>query len=235
MKLINHENVYLEFEEKRKNQSIKNEIRDRKKIIKQENKSLNWLKSINRRFRVLENFYINSPIYVHEWHDFSQGNLSYLDIQIKLPFRLKDIWCWLNHSINYSREFGWKNFLKILWQDRPKSFDFRWIFTVNSRKIFFEKSHEEIHSELLWHCKCLKNDKSFILENREPISFFKWFDKNINRLIEKYGPIITFDEIQTSQESFTKDDVVKYTRIWLQKWYPKLAKRKIIFCENNNA
>ncbi len=163
---------------------------------------------------VLEKFRLynpKTPIYISEWSKFDveeSQKPGWLDVCILVP-----------------RYFGLK-------------WDFQWVFTVNCFGIYqSDKPIDDMQSEL-WDHNAIKtpNPNTIFGEDIEDtIGILKLNYEEIYEFVRKNrdvvlrSPIIEFEEIWTNQEFFNQEDVVKYTKIWLEKFYPALAGNKIEF------
>lgn len=99
----------------------------------------------------------------------------------------------------------------------------RWIFTVEPKHVLFQdKSFSDAQAMVSWH----NRDKQVFLIDT-PEDFRKWMNKHHQEVL----PIVEFDEIFTYKTEFTEEDVVFYAKLWLRRWWPALANRKIIFEE----
>jgi len=213
-----------------------NHIREAKIKYNDAKDHYRWIKRIHKSFKLLEKFFKSRPIEVHEWCSFEPDGSKYdgpcyLDVQIRLPgFRsLKQIfnlWLFKERSlINWFKDTvkNWKDII-------PFGFDYRWIFTVESVNTIDYISLEDLHTSLYFDNKKCHNDEFLKLgDNRK--GFIDWLDQNYSDVVGDNGFAMDYDTVLTNQKCFTKDDVVKYTRVWLQKFYPELAKREIIFVE----
>lgn len=207
--------------------AVSDEIRDHKIQIKRAKESHRWIKSVNRRFWLTQHIFRNRPIRVNEWSDFDSGKTAYLDIQIELPPLPSDLIWNIKNYLNWILEFRklprpTKNFLP--------GFHCRWVFTVLSRHAWFsEMSTEDAHSKL-YHGKSELHNSGFVVKGYD--TFGNQLRDNLDIWLES-GPIVEFDNVYTSQEFFTKDDVIKHTKLWIERWYPKLASRRIEWAEDN--
>jgi len=191
-----------------------------------------WLKSINSRFKKMINS--GSSIEITEWHDFSQG-ASYLDIQIKLPPRLKDLFYYAKDICRYFKE---KFITRDGWASPVMSFkhcvtpQFRWIVTILTKGCLKEAGIEN----LLWDDDLLYLRFKKILGEefkphdfeKDPTSLFRFIDDNSDQIFSD-GPIITFDYVYTNKDILNKEDAIEFTRLWLHRFYPELQNRQIIF------
>lgn len=208
--------------------SIANEIEDHKKRLMVSRNNLRWIKKIARRFWLLEHVFRRRPIRIYDWTSFDpdpehgyDGKTGYLDIQIELPplptdiiSSIKGIWSWIRefHTFPNLRDY-------LPW------FHCRWVFTVlNKHALLSEMSPEDAYSRLYLGKEELHTTK-FLLES-DPAVFHPKLCANIGTWLES-GPIIEFDNIYTGQESFVEDDVAKYAKLWLERWYPGLSNRPI--------
>lgn len=97
----------------------------------------------------------------------------------------------------------------------------RFIFTLESKiSTLAYKSFDDLQCDVWYHC----NEKEALL--LEPVEFPAWFMENAHRVLKT--PIIEYDFIFTCEDELNDNDVLKYTKLWLEYWYPNLAKRDII-------
>jgi len=142
--------------------SIKKELNEAKNRAKGKKSDYKWLKSISKRFWLLEKFYKNRPIVISNWecmgppceHDYPcQGGLQSCDLRIDLPPRIKDVWSCLVGYISWIWEFkelpNIKDYLPWKFQDR-------WIFCINSIECFYDRWLDDPF-HLFWKLKFPRN------------------------------------------------------------------------------
>ncbi len=184
-------------------------VRDHFIRKQQAKKDYRWVTRVNRGFWMLEHIYpFNSqPVQVTEWVDFSpNAKENWNGRPDYLDIHIRVPWIGLNHF---------------------PSMRMPWIFTVESvRSFMLYKSTEDAQTELWWNSR----EKEILLLNLDnPANFWGIVKPKLNNLLS--NPIVEFDQVWTNQADFGKDDVIKYARVWLSKFYPNLAKREIVFVE----
>ncbi|UCG02531.1 MAG: hypothetical protein JSW11_00775, partial [Candidatus Heimdallarchaeota archaeon] len=177
----------------------------------------------------LSKIFRRHPINVYEHGGFEpdekynwDGKPGWLDICIELPPLPIDIWYSIREIISWIWEF--RSFPREMMNYFP-GFHSRWIFTVLPyHDILNEMSLEDAHTMLYSKIPKL-HTKDFLLKIENP-NFHRELSDNLDEWIGS-NPIVEFDNIYTAKEFFTRDDVIKYTKLWIRKWYPKLNNRKI--------
>lgn len=217
---------------------MKNIVKDhiQNEIIKLKNnkETLDWLKSNYKRFQKL--IKSNRNIEISDWHDFTNG-APYLDIQVKLPNRLKDIYYYFKDLCRYV----WEKFiLRNKWLDPRIDFkdcvtpQFRWTFTIHNKGCLAENDVSDLLYDLLY--KQLRKAfggryyEKFDEFEKDPKSLFDFIKDNPDKIFEDRA-IITYDNIYTNEELLTKEHAIEYSRIWFDKFYPQLKNRTISFVE----
>ncbi len=106
----------------------------------------------------------------------------------------------------------------------------KWVFTVHCRNMFLtESTLDDLHATLCTKYKNnIPNFREF-LYMVDPAVFWPWIEKNLDSVMNE--PEVTFDSIDTTQADFGEGDIVKYAKLWLERWYPRLAKNKIVLTE----
>jgi hypothetical protein len=214
---------------------VKDYIQDETIKLNSKKERLHWLKSNYRRFRKLIKSKRN--IEITDWHDFSNG-AGFLDIQVKLPSRLKDICYYVKDFFRYI----WEKFiLRNKWVDpfvisikdcvTPQ---FRWTFTILNKSSLVENDISDLLYGLLY--KQLRRAfggryyEKFDEFEKDPKSLFDFIKNNPDKIFED-GAVITYDNIYTNEEWLTKEHAIKYSRMWLNKFYPELRNREIVFVD----
>jgi len=178
------------------------EIRNKWFLFKDSYRNFIWATKTHIRFWLLENLYMNEPIEVYDWHDHSARPEGCGYLDIRIK---------LPSLIPFGRWYQ------------------RWIFTVESLNIVIEdQSPSNLYTLIFHHKREWQSNKEFMKCWDERIAGF--VRKNKKKIFKK--PIVEFDHVYTGEEGFKEKDVVKYTKVWLSKFYPNLAKRKIIFKES---
>ena len=187
---------------------------------------IKFIELTNYRFRMLEKKFPNQPIRVYENHASFEpdpehnwdGKPGWLDISIELPMRFKDYLYSIKDIIGWCFELG--DFPENWWKDYFSKFGSRWIFTVCPKVDLFEIGNlKHIHSVLYDSCEEYHTGKFLLMPADE---FITWLKGNLAVL----NPIVDYEFIYTTQDYFVKDDIIKYTKLWIQKFYPILANRK---------
>ena len=186
---------------------------------------IKFIKLTDYRFYLLEKKFPNQPIRVYESASFEpdlehnyDGTTGWLDISIELPMRFKDYLYSIKSIIDWYFEFG--EFPKYWWKDYFSRFGSRWIFTVCPKADLFEIDNLERIRWLLYDfCEEYHTSKFLLMPVDE---FVTWLKGNLAVL----NPIVDYEFIWTTQDYFVKDDVIKYAKLWVQKFYPILANRK---------
>jgi len=184
--------------------------------IKRQILEFKWNIKIYIRFWLLQHLFIKDAIYVYEWTDFDakdkEGklyNASWLDVTIKLPSLFPFF----------------------------KSY-YTWIFTVESMWAFLNyKPLDDVDCTvfLSLHENNKKLYKEYLhlsMDRENECKIINWI-KDHKNIIFKH-PFIEFDSVWTCQDTFTKNDVVKYTKMWIRYNYPKLYNREIKFVEQES-
>ena len=81
---------------------------------------------------------------------------------------------------------------------------------------------------MLYWAKPRLRTPEFMRMDDGPIEFIKWVETNLDDIMSD-GPIVEFDHVYTDQDNFVQVDNLKYAKIWLQRWYPELALRPILW------
>lgn len=176
-------------------------VKDQRKVLCSNKDEFWWAFRTHLRFLLLQLFYRRKPIYVYEWTDFNHVHPDRTKGAGGLDVQIAvPTWRGLRH---------------------------RWIFTVNSKHdLASSHSREDLITEI-WAHQGYGSDLLIKMSKMSNVEFWSWIEENAEELYEQ--PDVEYDVIVTAQEFFVEEDVVKYARIWLGRWYPKLAKSEIIF------
>ena len=111
-----------------------------------------------------------------------------------------------------------------------RGFQERWIFTVSSKHhLLQDDGMEDAQITISIHMEANEQDIPKHLGIWKPLDFWTWLEDNVDEAL-KY-PLIEYDDILVNQDNFSQEDVIKFTKLWIKKWYPKLADRAVIWKE----
>lgn len=182
--------------------AVNSEIRDKQIRKRTAVRDLSWIKKVNHGFWLLEHVFKKSPIIVYE----------------NTLFTPTADWDGKAGYLDVQFKIPWVGFNRFpYWRSS-------WIMVVESLDSFMMYQGVDDARTELWH---ISNDMDILRSSNDPVEFWQLVKPKIKGILA--SPIIEFDEIWTNQEYFEQDDVIKYAKIWLEKYYPNLAKRKIIF------
>lgn len=228
-------NMYMNYLKKRS--GIEAELHDYKCKVRSAKESLAWFKCISKRFRLLEKFYKKRPIVVYNWEQFEADEHtgldfkgpSSIDLRIELPPTWVDIWGCIKGYFSWILEF--KELPKIK-DYLPWKFRDRWIFCICTIDCFIDSCLDD---PLMKYYDIIESKPSYKnsviphfhqIRSIEKDDWLPWLRANLPNILST-GPIITYDDVWTGKKFLTQEDALHYTRLWLQKWYPNLAKRPI--------
>lgn len=212
--------------------TLKEHIVDQKKVLNAAKDNYRWLKSVHKRFWLLEHIFKNRKIEVSNWESFEpdpehycDGIPSGIDVNIHLPPLFRDIYYCLKGYLDWRREF--KSFPKT--RDYLPWFSDKWIFEIHNIESFYNLPHEEQYFLL---CECKPQYKKSTIPNFYVIenNWNEWVREHLPHILLS-GPLVTYDDVWTSEKDLKKDHVVKYTKKWIEKWYPGLSKREVEYKE----
>ena len=131
---------------------------------------------------------------------------------------------YVNDCFDHSDPVGWLdvNIYLPSW----RGLQCRWVFTVLPKSALLNGEPPNVSTIVWWHLRTQGKKAPNVL-HEEGLKFWEWLNENIDTVLER--PIIEYDNIYTSQDSFTKDDVVGWAKVWFSKWYPDLCGRDVVW------
>jgi len=205
---------------------------DARKAVRDARADRRWLRSTERRLWLLRTAFRGRPVRVHEWHVPPPGDAElglpeaergagWLDVQIEMPPLPGDVASSAAGLLGWYREF--RSLPKRL-RDHLPGFHCRWVFTVEGRRAWLDMSPSDAHARL--YCGRPEFHTPEFLERLDDLGgFHRWMGEHLHETM--LGPVVEYDDVLTSQERFSRDDVLKYTRLWLGRWHPGLAARPV--------
>ena len=208
---------------------------DAKKTARAARDARRWLRCTERRLWLLRRVFRGRPIRVHDWHvspgdgaaesgpgqEAGQG-AGWLDVQIELPPLPGDIASSAADIVRWLREF--KSLPEHL-SDHLPGFHCRWVFTVEGRRAWLDDmSPSDAHTRLYFG-RPEFHTPDFLRRLDDLGAFHRWMGEHLHEAM--LGPVVEYDDVYTAQERFSRDDVVRYARLWLERWHPGLAARPI--------
>lgn len=108
-----------------------------------------------------------------------------------------------------------------------------WIFTIETiYHLIYDVSYDDVQAKLYFHDTVSKEDRDGFRE-KNCAEFWEWLQGDGSKKLDI--PIIEYDHVYTNKKELTDDDLLEYTTLWIKKWYPKLADRKVIVKQTENA
>ena len=204
---------------------------DARKAVRRARADRRWLRSTERRLWLLRTAFRGRPVRVHDWHVPPAGDAElglpeaergagWLDVQIEMPPLPGDIVSSAAGILSWYREFG---SLPKLRGNLP-GFHCRWVFTVEPRRAWLDMSPSDAHARL--YCGRPEFHTPEFLGHLDDLGgFHRWMDAHLHEAM--LGPVVEYDDVFTAQERFSRDDVFRYAKLWLERWHPGLAARPV--------
>lgn len=193
-----------------------------------------WLRRTERRLWLLRRAFRKRPIRVYDAHvpcdeealcDDGEASCDdgagWLDVCIELPPLPGDVASSAAGIVRWIREFG---SLPERLRDHLPGFHCRWVFTVEGRRAWLRMPPEDAHTKLYYGRPEFRTPE-FLRHLDDICGFHRWMGERLHEAM--LGPVVEYDYVYTAQESFTRDDVLRYARLWLERWHPGLASRPI--------
>jgi hypothetical protein len=203
-----------------------------RKAVRDARADRRWLRRTERRLWLLRTAFRGRPVRVHEWHVPSLGDAElelpeaergagWLDVQIEMPPLPGDVPSSAADIVRWYREF--RSLPKRL-RDHLPGFHCRWVFTVEGRRAWLDMSPSDAHAML--YCGRPEFHTPEFLERLDDLGgFHRWIGAHLHEAM--LGPVVEYDDVFTAQDRFSREDVFKYTKLWLERWHPGLAARPV--------